>query len=624
MTTLKKIKNKFFKSIEPPPKLSLSEWADRFFYLSAESSAEPGRWHTLPYQKEIMDSFTDPSIEEIWVMKSARVGFTKVLNAGLAFHIHQDPCSMMLVQPTIEDAEGYSKEEIDPMIRDVPVLRELVSEAKAKNGGNTILAKKFPGGVLGMVGANSPRGFRRVSRRVVAFDEIDGYPVTGAGNEGDQIKLGKRRAEYFWNRKIIGGSTPLIKDASRIEALFLSGDQRRFYVPCPHCGEMQYLKWANLRWPEDKPREAFFVCEKNGCIMEHSDKRAMIEKGEFRATALSSNPKIRTYHIWAAYSFSPNASWGQLAEEFLEAKKDAKLLQTFINTVLGETWEEEYSAKLEAHHLSERAEAYTPGEAPEGVLIVTAGVDVQSSPPRMEITKIGWGINEEAWVLSHEVIYGDPARPEIWKQLDESLGKKIKHEKYGEITLAAAGIDSGGDYTHEAYQFTRERKSKNYVAVKGSSQRSKPLIAPPTKVDINFKGQYMKKGGLVYIVGTDTAKDVIYGRLKFNEPGFGYVHFHSEFSQDYYNQLTSEKKVTRYSKGRPIKEWILPSGRRNESLDCFVYSYCILNFVMSKYDRATFWKQMEAKLAQNNPDSGHDKAKQSIINQNKKSFVNSW
>lgn len=560
-----------------------------------------------------MDSFTDPAIEEIWVMKSARVGFTKVLNAGLAYHIHQDPCSMMLVQPTIEDAEGYSKEEIDPMIRDVPVLRELVSNPKAKSSGNTILAKKFPGGVLGMVGANSPRGFRRVSRRVVAFDEIDGYPVTGAGNEGDQIKLGKRRAEYFWNRKIIGGSTPLIKDSSRIEALFLSGDQRRFFVPCPHCGQMQYLKWANLKWPEGKPREAFFVCEVNGCIIEHSEKRGMIEKGEFRATAVSTNPKIRTYHIWAAYSFSPNASWGQLAEEFVEAKKDAKLLQTFINTVLGETWEEEYSAKLEAHHLSERAELYSPDVAPEGVLIMTAGVDVQTNPPRMEITRMGWGVNEEAWVLSHEVIHGDPARPEIWKQLDEVLGRKIKHEKYGTISLFGAAIDSGGDYTHEAYQYTRERKARNYIAVKGASQKGKPLISSPTKVDINFKGVMSKKGGLVYIVGSDTAKDVIYGRLKFNEPGYGFIHFHVDLPQEYYEQLTAEKKVTRYSKGRAIKEWILPSGKRNEALDCFVYAYCFLHFVISKYDRKTFWEQMENRLKQSQAEAGHERPAQTII-----------
>lgn len=534
---------------------------------------------------------------------------------------------MMLVQPTIEDAEGYSKEEIDPMIRDVPVLRELVMSPKAKNGGNTILAKKFFGGVLGMVGANSPRGFRRVSRRVVAFDEIDGYPVTGAGNEGDQIKLGKRRAEYFWNRKIIGGSTPLIKDASRIEALFLSGDQRRYFVPCPHCGEMQYLKWANLSWPkepEERPREAFFICEKNGCIIEHSDKRSIIEKGEFRATAVSSNPKIRTFHIWAAYSFSPNASWGQLAEEFLEAKKDAKLLQTFINTVLGETWEEEYSAKLEAHQLSERSEVYDTDSVPDGVLVITAGVDVQTSPPRVEITKIGWGENEEAWVLSHDVIFGDPARPEIWKQLDENLAKKSFNEAYGEIPLVAAAIDSGGDYTHEAYQYCRERKFKNYIAVKGSSQRGKPLIAPPTRVDINFKGQFMKKGALVYIVGSDTAKDVIYGRLKFNEPGYGYIHFQSKLSQDYYTQLTSEKKVTRYSKGRPIKEWILPSGRRNECLDCFVYSYCVLQFFISKYDRKTFWRQMKDKLIKNSAKQNPDKPKQSTISHNKKGFVKSW
>lgn len=622
MSPLQRVTNSFFLGLKPPKKLTVSEWADQFAVLSAESSAEAGRWHTIPYQREIMDSFSDPLIEQVWVQKSARVGFTKCINHVVGYHIHQDPCSMMVVQPTVEDAEGYSKEEIAPMLRDTPVLNGLVSEAKAKDSNNTILSKSFPGGTLSFVGANSPRGFRRVSKRIVLFDEIDGYAKSGAGDEGDQIKLGIRRTEYFWNRKAGGGSTPLIKDASRIEKLFLSGDQRRYFVPCPHCGELQYLKWSHIKWPEDKPEEAFYVCEKNGCVIDHSFKRSMVENGKWMPTAIPEDPKIRSYHLWAAYSFSPNASWGQLAKEFLEAKKDAKLLQTFINTVLGETWEEEYSAKLESNQLSSRAELYEPGIAPEGVLVVTAGVDVQDN--RFEISKYGWGFNEEAWVISHEVIFGDPTRPEIWKQLDETLGKKIPREKGGFFDLAVAAIDSGGSFTHQVYQYCRERKLKNYIAIKGQSQRGKPAIGAPTKVDINFKNQVMKSGGLVFPVGSDTVKDLLYGRLKHNEPGYGYIHFHSMLNSDFFAQLTSEKKVTRISKGRTFKEWILPAGKRNEALDCAVYAYCALQFYMSKFHRQTFWKQMENRLSKNNGNSGHDKAEQATINNNKKNFVNTW
>jgi phage terminase large subunit GpA-like protein len=626
--SLKKIANNFFESLRPPKKLSLSEWADTYAVLSAESSAEPGRWHTLPYQKGIMNCFTDPKIEEIWVMKSARVGFTKILNHVVGYHIHQAPCSMMLVQPTIEDAEGYSKEEIAPMIRDTPALRGQVSEAKAKDGNNTILAKNFPGGTLGLVGANSPRGFRRVSRKIVLFDEIDGYPL-GAGEEGDQIKLGKKRTEYFWDRKVGGGSTPTVKDVSRIEALFLSGDQRRFFVPCPECGEFQYLKWANIRWPDDKPEEAFYACEKNGCIIDHSKKRDMIYKGEWRATAKSSDSKRVSFHIWAAYSLSPNASWGQLAKEFIEAKVDPQLLKTFINTALGEPWEEEYSSKLGAHELAQRAELYPQGQGPLGVMMATAGVDVQDN--RIEISKYGWGKDEECWTLSHEVIMGDLSRPDIWKQLDETLSKKIPLESGGNISLSAACIDSGGSYTHQVYQFCRERKPRNYLAIKGQSQRGKPAIGAPTKVDINFKNQLMKSGGMVYPVGSDTVKDILYGRLKLSGPGAGYIHFPSEMPEEFFNQLTAEKKITKYVRGFPQKEWIKKNGARNETLDCFVYAYAALQFVMSRYHRPTFWTQLESKfknkqgdLNENKGSNGHNNGNQKTISSGKKNFISSW
>ena len=249
--------------VQATQKAELSEWADENAFLSAESSAEGGRWRTLPYQKGIMDAITDPGIEQVTVMKSARVGYSKILNHVVGYHVHQDPAPIMLVQPTIEDAQGYSKEEIAPMLRDTPVLRGLVSEAKAKDGANTILQKQFPGGTLSLVGANSPRGFRRVSRRIVLFDEVDGYPPS-AGSEGDQIKLGIRRTEYYWNRKIVSGSTPTVKDFSRIEKMYNQSDMRRYYVPCPDCGHMQYLRWANIRWFDDDPSTASYCCEKCG------------------------------------------------------------------------------------------------------------------------------------------------------------------------------------------------------------------------------------------------------------------------------------------------------------------------------------------------------------------------
>jgi phage terminase large subunit GpA-like protein len=637
MAAIDTLSQAFFKALKPPPKLSLSEWADRFAYLSAESSAESGRWHTLPYQKGIMDAITDPRIEQISVMKSARVGYTKIINHAIGYHVHQDPCSIMVVQPTIEDAGGYSKEEIAPMLRDTPCLQGLVSDAKAKNSENTILQKMFPGGTLGIVGANSPRGFRRVSRRIVIFDEVDGYPPS-AGAEGDQIKLGIRRTEYFWNRKIVSGSTPTIKDHSRIERLFYQGDKRRFFVPCPHCGDFQFFKWKNLQWPDGRPREAFFVCETNGCAIEHKDKRAMIEKGFWHQTIWSNGEWIKeenplsqkhvSFHIWAAYSYSPNATWGDLASEFLEAKKDVESLKTFVNTVLGEVWEDQYSSKVEATDLKSRAEVYPLNVAPEKVIVAVAGVDIQDN--RFAILRWGFGREEESFIISYQEIYGDPTLPDIWNQLSNVLLEPIEHETYGRIQTSAAGIDSGGHFTHEVYQFTRHHRGRHWIAVKGSSLRNQPVIAKPRKVDINFRGQAMKKGAELYAVGSDTIKNTIYGRLKHNQPGPGFIHFSHELTDEFYEQLTAEKQVTRFVKGFPIKEWTKKPGQRNEVLDCAVYGYAALHYYISRFNRSTFWDQMQKSLAEkaktlpNNNKEPQNNDKKSAFKPKKRGFVSNY
>lgn len=579
-------------AFRPPEKLTLSQWADRFAFLSAESSAEAGRWHTLPYQKGIMDAVTDPRVEQITVMKSARVGYTKILNHTIGFHIHQDPCPMMLVQPTLDDAQGYSKEEIAPMIRDTPVLAGLVSDAKAKDGANTILQKSFPGGTLSLVGANSARGFRRVSRRIVLFDEVDGYPPS-AGTEGDQIKLGIRRSEYYWNRKIIAGSTPTVKDFSRIERMYGETDQRRYFVPCPDCGHMQYLKWANIRWVDNDPSTAAYACEGCGVLIPHSKKRWMVERGEWRATAPGNGRHIG-FHIWAAYSYSPNATWPHLVEEFLEAKTNPEALKTWVNTVLGETWEEDYASKVGADALLERCEDYEPNVIPAGGLALVIGVDVQDN--RLAVGAYAVGRDEELWLVHHAEIYGDPARAEVWKQLDELVLRPWPHELGVELRPDLVAIDSGGHMTNEVYQYARERQAQGVIAIKGQSQRGKPPIGKASKVDVSASGRTLKRGAQVFPVGTDTIKTTLFGRLRHNEPGPGYIHFHRGATTDYFEQLTAEKQVLRFVKGFPVREWVKKPSARNEALDCLVYAYCAIHRMYQRYDRRTIWDQLERRL----------------------------
>lgn len=614
---VEKLRKSAALAFKPPKKMTLSEWADSYAYLSAESSAEGGRWHTLPYQKGIMDAITNPKIEQISVMKSARVGYSKILNHVAAFHIHQDPCPIMIVQPTIEDAQGYSKEEIAPMLRDTPCLKGVVSEAKSKDGANTILQKQFPGGSLSLVGANSPRGFRRVSRRVVLFDEVDGYPPS-AGTEGDQIKLGIRRTEYYWNRKIVAGSTPTVKDFSRVERMFLQGDQRRYFVPCPDCGHMQYLKWPNMKWRDDDPDTASYCCESCGVWIPAAKKRWMVERGEWRPTA-PGNGKHVSFHIWAAYSYSPNASWSTLVEEFLDAKNDAEQLKTFVNTVLGETWEDEYASKVGADALSERSadEKYKQGVVPAEALLLTVGCDTQDT--WLSLSVWGWGREEQGWLIDRVKIYGDPSRKEVWKQLDEIVQTPYESEDGRELKPMVVAIDSGGHHTSEVYQYARERQSLGVIAIKGMSTKNKPPIGKASKVDLNAQGKTLKKGAQVFPVGSDTIKSLLFGRLKHNDVGPGYLHFYPTVDKDYFEELTAEKQILRFRNGFPERIWVKKSSARNEALDELVYAYAALNRVYQIKDRRTLWDQMEKT-----PEERKDSKRAVSAKRTQKSFVNQW
>jgi terminase, large subunit len=593
MATDSELRALALKLWKPPPKLSLSEWADEYAYLSAESAAEAGKWKTLPYQREVMDAFTDPSVETVVWMKSARVGATKIFNHLIGYHIHQDPCPIMVCQPTVEDAEGYSKDEIAPMIRDTPVLQGLVSDPKAKDGSNTILAKTYPGGTLGMVGANSARGFRRVSRRVVLFDEVDGYPASTS--EGDQIKLGIKRSEYYWNRKIGLCSTPTTKGFSRIERWFLRTDQRRYFVPCPECGHHQVLRWPQMKWEPGRPETASYECDSCGVLIPHSKKRWMVERGEWRATAKAEAPGLVGFHLWAAYSFSPNASWEQLVREFLEVKGDRDQLRTFVNTTLGEPFEDEYAAKLSAEGLLARsmADPYKAGVVPEGGVLLVGAVDVQDT--WLEVSIYAAGLGEELWLVWHQKIEGDPAQDDVWRQLDTIRTTRWSVAGGGTLGLTYLAVDTGGHFTSEVYNYCRTR-GNGVVPVKGSSTRNAPPLGRGNKVDINYKGRTVRKGLTLYMIGTDALKSTVYARLRFTDPGPGYIHFGELGTEEFLKGLTSERLAIRHVKGFPVREWVKPSGARNEPLDLLVYSLAMVHLTYRRFNRATMWSQLAEQL----------------------------
>ncbi|NMT25034.1 phage terminase large subunit family protein [Serratia marcescens] len=571
--------------VRPPEPLSLSEWANKYAVLSKETSAQTGRFRSFAYQDGMMDAITDPAVTQVSVMKSARVGYTKILDHVVGYYLAHDPSPILIVQPRVEDAEDYSKTEIAPMLRDTPVLAEICGDPKAKDSNQTILKKTFANGAnLTLVGANSPGGFRRITCRIILFDEVDGYPSGGAGVEGDQIALGIKRSETYWNRKIALGSTPTVKGTSRIEKAYEESDQRRYYVPCPHCGEFQVLEWGGpetpygIKWDKDEngegiPESAYYVCRHNGCVIHHNEKSGMVKRGEWRATKPFKGHA--GFHIWAGYSLFPNAAWKHLVAEWLRVKNDPLMRQTFINLVLGEPYEDRGEKALSEKRLLERCEVYA-AEVPDGVVVLTAGIDTQDG--RFEIEVTGWGRNEESWSIAFDVIEGDLETNEPWQRLDAYLKQVWRRADGRGFTIMAACMDSGGHHTQKVYEFAKERLGRRIWAIKGESARGGkrspvwPTKKPTSKSKASFKP---------IIIGVNAAKDTIRGRLHIDppapgEPAASYMHFPTDRDLNYFSQLLAERSVLKVSGGQRYRVWEQLPGRANEALDCRVYSYAAL------------------------------------------------
>lgn len=589
-----------------PPKLTVSQWADRYAYLSIETSGDAGKFKAFAYQNGIMDAVSDPSVSKITVMKSARVGYTKILDHVVGYFIHQDPAPILIVQPRVEDAEDYSRTEVAPMLRDTPVLAAIAGDLRAKDSSQRVEKRVFRNGSsVSFVGANSPGGFRRITARVVAFDEVDGYPVTGAGEEGDQISLGTKRTETFWNRKIILGSTPTVEGISRIEKSWDLSDQRHYHVPCPHCGAKQRLKWENLQWdrtPEGEhlPKTAFFRCEAKGCRIEEHHKPAMIDAGEWIADKPFAGHA--GFHVWTAYSLFPNAAWGNIAAEWLEKYKDPGQKKTFVNTTLGLPHQEALDV-ADPDALAKRCEPYSYETMPSDVKLVTFGADTQDD--RIEVTFVGWGPQGEAWVARHEVILGDTSKPTVWDEFDRLIVEPCVTDE-GRVLVPQAGcIDSAGHRSEMVYKFCRDRKRRRIYATigRGNADPANPkMIWPKTP------SRTKNSGDKPYTVGVDTAKDDISSRLAIipdiNAPTPRAFHFPAiGLSGDYFQQLTSEHAVTTYVRNKPIRKWQKKAlGARNEAWDCLVLALAARLSLPIKLDRSPV-RPVPAKRVADEPEA---------------------
>ena len=595
--------------LKPPPDLSVSEWSDHHRVLPS-TSAEPGRWRTdrTPYLREIMDAFSDPMVEQVVFMKAAQLGGSEVLLNVLGYFIDQDPSPILFVQISDGEAAKFSKERIAPMIRECPVLRSKVKPPKSRESGNTIESKEFSGGHLGIVGANAPSKLRARPRRVVLFDEVDGYP-SSAGVEGDPIELGVKRTSTFWNRKIGQVSTPTLAGLSRIEAAFSESDQRRYLVPCVHCDRYQELEFERLRWDKDEagthlPETAGIVCESCGAFLRERDKPEMLRRGRWEAE--HPGRQIVGFHLNGLYS--PWVTWAELAREFLLARGQPERLRVFVNTRLAETWDEQ-GQQLDDGPLLARREEYGREPLPVGVCVLTAGVDVQAD--RLEVEVVGWGPGEESWSIDYLLIPGDPSIGTVWEDLDAAILHRYAHPTGVQIPIAATCIDSGY-MTQEVYKFCGARSNSRAWAIKGVDGMGRPIMDRPRR---NTRGKVP-----LYPVGVDAGKAAIYQRLQIERPGPGYCHFPNRppYDGEYFRQLTSEKLVRKTStRGFQKLQWVRRPNRRAEALDVRVYALAALEGLQAA--------GMSLERTAENLTRGDDKARSDTTSKRRRGgWVDGW
>ncbi|MFC5358249.1 phage terminase large subunit family protein [Azospirillum himalayense] len=498
---------RWLAALKPKQRQSLSEWSAKNARLEDSS-----RYVAFPFQIGIQDAFTDPEVKQITALKASRIGYSQIVKNFIAYCADQAPSRVLVYQPTIDDAEDFGKDDVAKLIT-WPAVRRLFS-TKTRDSNNTIRSKRFPGGWIKIKGANSPKEFRRITADKVILEEVDGYPKT-AGEEGDQVGLAFKRCTTSDEPLKAAGSTPTVKGASKIEALFLQGTQEHRYVPCPCCEEMQVLVFGNgtgpgIRYePKEAPTRAWYVCV-NGCVIEEDAKAGMDERGEWRAHAPQNWPH-RSFHIWAAYSQFEGASWLEIAKEFVAVRKDPNRLRVFVNQVLAETYEVRGEAPA-WRQLYDRREDYQG--VPAGGLVLTGGIDVQKD--RVELFVWAWGADWQCWLVDHIVIPGNPYEAKVWGEASQAIMGRWRHASGVELALSKVGADTGFATTQvEAWS----RKHPGLVIpVKGATSLGAPAFAWSSVRESTPNGKRRKRGLRLGMVGGHALTLELYGKLSLQPP----------------------------------------------------------------------------------------------------------
>lgn len=573
------------KAWAPPPRQTVSEWADAERRLSPESASEAGKYYTsrTEYARGIMDAFSDPAVQRVVVMSSAQVAKSTILENVAGYYAHRDQCPIMIVQPTLTMAEDFSKKRIAPMIRDTPALTGLFTKANARNSGNTTLDKQFRGGYLVLAGANSPASLAGRPIRVALGDEVDRWQ-DNVGSEGDPVELLSVRTTAWWNRKLGFFSTPTVEGSSAIAGLYEESDQSKFFVPCHHCKHEFVLQFEHLKYTEGETIlanedgklirtavDAWFECPECNGRLNDAQRMSMVRAGRWQATKPFHG--TRGFWLWAAYS--PFVTAMEIANKWLRALGDHEKMISFRNLVLGLTHRETGEAP-DSEKLYGRRESHSLGTVQPGVLFLTAGADVQKD--RIEVSIYGWGRNRQCWLVDHVILSGRTSEEQIWSELTEIRLRSYRHPGGAMLNIARFCVDSGFE-SQMVYRWVREQHTPDVMAVDGRTSLGGMTVGQPSPVDVDIAGRKIKRGAKIWPVDTGKLKSELYGRLNLPKPDdgsfdyqSGYLHL-PQVSEDFCRQLTAEYLVTKTNnRGYRISHWEKDDGRRNEALDCWVYA----------------------------------------------------
>jgi phage terminase large subunit GpA-like protein len=603
-----------------PERISLDAWARQYFYLSAESSYVEQAWTPWPFQSAILNCMSNDDIREIDFKKSARVGYTKMLLACICYTAHHLRRNQVIWQPTDDDIKEFVKTEIDPVLRDIPVMREVMPNVHRRDKANTLEQKNFIGSILHTKGGKAEKNYRRISVDTAYFDEISAFDLD-IENTGDPYTHGSKRVEGASFPKINVGSTPAEKGKCHIDARYQRADARFHYnIPCPHCGEFHPITWGGkdethgIKWRENDPATVGHLCPTCGVIytqteylrVEHngiwiSEDRAIHIHADGRFTdpdgIIIRPPAHIAFHIWTAYS--PAVPWASIVRDFLAAhadlgRGDDKKMKAFTLTTLGECWEGEIE-RTDVNEIKSRAEPTPLRHMPRGCLLLLCGADVQGN--RIEAQVWGFGPGGEMWTIDHRQFFGNPEQADVWHDLEEFLfDQTYPHACGGEHPIYATAIDSGGTATDAVYAFAHKHRARRVFAIRGFPGIERAIEQGNTKVDFNWQGRREKHGTTLWHVGTNLAKDRLAARLLVGKPGPGYIHLSADNTDEWFAQLAAEDRVPVQTRYGTRMRWT-PNRKRNEVLDMTAYVIWLEERLdlLSPRKRA-FWAALEQKI----------------------------